>query len=85
MIAPPPTAPLNAAEITTVALLEDDRDDQGTDNIRVLIHAKDSDQYNFAKWRDAQARDSWARARERGNVVSVTVLRASAKSLKRVL
>ena len=38
------------------------------------LERKDSDQYNFAKWRDAQARDSWARARERGNVVSVTVL-----------
>ena len=36
--------------------------------------SKDSDRYNFANWRDAPGRDSWVRARERGNVVSVTVL-----------
>ena len=49
-----------------------------------LRDPKDSDQYNFAKWRDAQARDSWARARERGNVVSVTVLTALRSDSSRV-
>ena len=85
IVGAPPQGDLSSARRSASRKGEDRRLsarlDQGTDNIRVVIHAKDTDGNYLAVCRAPEAAENGLRLDALGNLISITVLRATPREL----